>query len=68
MLWTLLGIIAIIACLVYPVIAVILVLAFIGYNVVRLIIAIIEGTVLSGLIINGICTVIGLVVLIWAFT
>ena len=40
MIWVLLGIAAVILSLIYPAVAVILVVAFIVYNVVRLVIAI----------------------------
>jgi len=68
MLWTLLGIAAIVLSLIYPAIAVVLVVAFIVYNVIRLISAFKEGTAVSGCIINGACIAIGIAVLIWSFT
>jgi len=66
--WILLGIAAVILSLIYPAVAVIIVVAFIGYNVVRLVVAIREETAISGLIINGTCVIAGVAILIWAFT
>ena len=68
MLWVFLGILAVVLALIYPAVAVIIVAIFIGYHVVKLVIAIKEGTAISGLIINGSCIAVGLAVLIWAFT
>ena len=65
--WILLGVLAVIAALIWNWLAVIYVMLFIGYNIYRFIIRWKDGTIVSAILINGLPMFGGVMVLFWAF-
>ena len=67
--YVLFGIAAIITALIWSWLAVVYVIIFIAYNVIRLLYrCMVEGTVLSAMLINGPLIAIGIAALSWAFS